>query len=68
MSKMVAEILRLINNPLLSFLWKQGMIYFSFKLEAEMERKFVIIETLEDDGSTTQQVVEVFELIDENEG
>ena len=33
-----------------------------------MERKFVIIETLEDDGSTTEQVVEVFELIDENEG
>ena len=33
-----------------------------------MERKFVIIETLEDDGTTTEEVVEVFELIDENEG
>ena len=43
------------------------MIYFSFKLEAEMERKFVIIETLEDDGTTTEEIVEVFELIDEND-
>ena len=32
-----------------------------------MERKFVIIETLEDDGTTTEEVVEVFELIDEND-
>ena len=32
-----------------------------------MERKFVIIETLEDDGTTTEEFVEVFELIDEND-
>jgi hypothetical protein len=37
------------------------MIYFSFKLEAEMVRKFITIETLEDDGTTTEEVVEVFE-------
>ena len=29
-----------------------------------MERKFVIIENLEDDGTTTEEVVEVFEATD----
>tara|TARA_R100000664_G_scaffold20898_1_gene30158 strand:- start:1852 stop:2034 length:183 start_codon:yes stop_codon:yes gene_type:complete len=37
------------------------MIYFSFKLEAEMERKFVTIETFEDDGTVSEEVVEIFE-------
>ena len=32
-----------------------------------MELKFVIIDTLEDDGTTTEEIVEVFELIDEND-
>lgn len=32
-----------------------------------MEKKFVIFETIEDDGSITEEVVEVFELVDTDE-
>ena len=32
-----------------------------------MEKQFVIFETIEDDGSITEEVVEVFELVDADE-
>ena len=37
-------------------------------LNKKLNSKFVVFETIEDDGTTTEEVVEVFELIDENEG
>ena len=33
----------------------------------DSDHMFVVFETIEDDGTTTEEVVEVFELIDENE-